>query len=52
MIGRIAAVLALFGAMIQPALAQGDFLLPQAEWVTFRDCPDCPEMVTLPSGSR
>ena len=50
MTGCIAAVIALLGAMIQPALAQGDFLLPRAEWVTFRDCPECPEMVTLPSG--
>jgi formylglycine-generating enzyme required for sulfatase activity len=32
-----------------PGLADTGFILPKAHLVTFRDCPDCLEMVVLPS---
>src|ERR1700722_13232641 len=46
---RLILSIALFSAAIWPALADNAFVLPRAPLVTFRDCPDCSEMVVLPT---
>ena len=48
-LARLIAGIVVCGAAVWPALADNSFVLPRASLVTFRDCPDCSEMVVLPS---